>query len=119
MALTNGRLRFSSKDTAFRSITSHLCPGSLGAVVLCSGIGSDESLARGGLQDAPEWCGGTCGLAWSRILQSAVPSREGDRLESSHRFVNIKRIRHSDKVPYGDGCVCSWVYSSRGLDVHH
>ena len=77
--------------------------GTPGAIVLCSGFGLGESPAGRGLQDAPEGCGGTHGPARSRVLQSAVPRREGDReLKARHRFVDVERIHHSDEVPNGD-----------------
>ena len=81
-----------------------------------------ESPAEGGLQDAPERCGGTSGPAGSRILQSAVPCGEGDGGRGWRPVINLstlKEIRHSDEVQYGDGCVCSWVDSIGGLDVLH
>ena len=40
-------------------------------------------------------------------------------MEARRRFINIEQIRHSDKVPYGDGSVCSWIDSAWGLDVLH
>ena len=90
--------------------------GSLGAVILHSGVGMGASPLRGGSHDAPEGSSRSRGLTKLRVLQSAVPFQEGD---GGGWKPIINRLCHSDQVQDEDGHACSWIDSPGRLDVLH
>ena len=119
-APTNGRLRFSSRDTAFRSITSHLCRWYPRELSSCA-PGSDQEKALQEVskmlqKDAVEPVDqpGPGFYSWLFFVEKVTGG-----LEARHRFIGVERIRHSDQVTYGDSHVCSWVDSAGELDVLH